>query len=179
MAESKRSTSSKTSRRDQPVANACETITLSRAADPHAARTLTIDHPALLGGLRALPDPAPGGLEDTFAAADLIAVADGSRYDFGRATTADPAAADFVEQVLAVPEELFTTAHRLVGDPYGDPHGDPYGGPHRRKSRNGPEATEAIMRDHVLGAEAFFGHLYTLLADAPPALDPGAGGDVF
>ena len=92
-------------RRTQPV-----TTTLSYPENPARARTLTIDYEKLFEGLRSLPDPEPSAIRNTLSAADLIAVADGSRQNFGRATTADDTVADFVEQALSIPDDVFDTA---------------------------------------------------------------------
>ena len=149
-----------------------QTTTIAHAANPHAARRLAIDYPALVEGLLSLPDPEPSAMESTLAAADLLAVADGSSYNFGHATQEDPAQADFVRQVLAVPEEVFDEAHKIIGNPYESEERP------ARKSRNGREAARALMQDHVLGHE-FFHELYTLLADAPAALSPQSGEEIF
>ena len=149
-----------------------ETATTAHAVNPHASRRLTIDYPALVEGLLSLPDPEPSAMKCTLAAADLLAVADGSSYDFGRATREDSARADFVQQVLAVPEEVFDEAHKIISDPY-ESEERPV-----RKSRNGREAARALMQDHAMGRE-FFHCLYALLSDAPAALSPHSGEEIF
>ena len=149
-----------------------EATTIAHAADPHASRCLTIDYPALVEGLLSLPDPKPSAMESTLAAADLLAVAGGSSYNFGRATRENPAQADFVRQILAVPEAAFEEAHKIIGDPYESEERP------ARKSRNGREAARALMQDHAMGRE-FFHQLYALLSDAPAALSPQSGEEIF
>ena len=99
-------------------------------------------------------------------------MADGSSYNFGRATREDPVQADFVRQVLAVPEEVFDEAHKIIGNPYEQEERP------ARKSRNGREAARALVQDHAMGRE-FFHCLYALLSDAPAALSPQSGEEIF
>ena len=149
-----------------------DTVRIAPAKDQASAQTLLIDHTALVEGLLALPDPEPSTMEGTLAAADLLAVADGTRYDFGRAAGGVSAEAGFTYQALAIDEETFRVAHQVIGDPYADEQRPD------RKSRDGHEAARALMEDHVLGNE-FYLQLRSLLEDAPAEISYETGEDIF
>lgn len=170
---SRRSRKTPGSRKIQrPAEPQISTVTVSYPESPGGGRCLTIDYTTLFEGLRSLPDPEPSAIRNTLAAADLIAVADGSHRDFGQATTADEKRADFVEQVISIPDEVFNTAHDLIGNPY-EGNDRP-----ARKSASGAEAARSIMEDHVVSG-GFFDGLYLLLANSPTARDPAAGTDIL
>ena len=157
---------------ERPTAPQVTTVTVSCPQTTGGGRRLTIDYTALFEGLLSLPDPQPSAIQNTLVAADLIAVADGSHQNFGAATTADQAEADFVEQVISIPDAVFSTAHDLIGNPY---EGD---NRPARKSASGAEVARAIMEDHVVSG-GFFDSLYLLLANSPPARNPAAGTDIL
>lgn len=149
-----------------------ETVRVASAKDHVSARTLVIDHSALIQGLLALPDPEPSTIVGTLAAADLLAVADGTRYDFGQAAAGVSAEAGFTQQALAIDDETFRVAHQVIGDPYAEEQRPD------RKSQDSHETARALMEDHVLGNE-FYLQLVSLLQDAPAEISYQNGEDIF
>ena len=149
-----------------------KTIRIATAKNQASAQTLLIDHTALVDGLLALPDPEPSTINDTLAAADLLAVADGTRYDFGRAAGGVSAETGFAYQALAIEDDTFRVAHQVIGDPYAEEQRPDH------KSQDGHEAARAIMEDHVLGNE-FYLQLRSLLEAAPAEISYESGEDVF
>jgi hypothetical protein len=149
-----------------------QTVRIASARNQTSAHTLIIDHIALRQGLLALPDPAPSTIVGTLAAADLLAVAGGTRYDFGRAAGGIPAKTGFTHQALAIEDETFRVAHQVIGDPYAEEQRPDH------KSHDSHEAARALMEDHVLGNE-FYLQLVSLLQDAPAEISYGSGEDVF
>lgn len=149
-----------------------QTVRIASAKDHASDRILLIDHRALRQGLLALPDPEPTTITGTFAAADLLAVANGTRYDFGRAVAGVSAEAGFTHQALAIDDETFRVAHQVIGDPYAEKQRP------SRQSQDSHETARALMEDHVLGNE-FYLQLVSLLQDAPAEISYQNGEDIF
>ncbi len=151
-----------------PASPAPERIPL--LGEESAGRALTIHFDSFIQGLLALPEPSGEDLARLRCGADLLLGLMNGGEEFGAAAPRAQATADFAEQVIALTDDAFEQARRILDD-------DPY---YRDLDDAPRQDTAPLLRllEHLHDAGTFEEISGRLLA-AVSAEDPSVAGGLL